>query len=430
MMPDPAYCEIAGRRLLMRIAFFAWEYPPVVVGGLGMYAENMARAIVELGHDVAVFALNNGQLPTREIMRGVEVHRPIITDASKIFPLLSEELRGWGDNVKFFSDFFQYNLLSASKLVNSLAKKEGFRYDLVSFHDWLNSVAGLITKDELKLPAVFHAHSTEWGRTGGGSAIVNRLEWEAATRADSIITVSHAMKRDLVDHSWPEDKIHVIWNGIDPQTYDPRSCDPADTQSLRAAYGIGEEDEMILFVGRLTWVKGAKNLVQAMPQVLSQHPKAKLVLLGEGEEQAELQALASRLGIGDRLRFRFQFVPERERVAHYAAADLCVFPSIYEPFGIVGLEAMAMEKPLVVGAKGVVGLREQVVPSGPDQTGIHVDGNSPMDIAWGIMAALSDRERARSWGRNGRRRVLQHFTWRRVAEQTISRYEEAIQARG
>jgi len=410
----------------MRIAFFVWEYPPVIVGGLGMYAENMARAIVELGHDVAVFALNNGQLPTREIMRGVEVHRPIITDASKVFPLLSEELRGWGGNVKFFSDFFQYNLMSASKLVKGWARKEGFKYDLVGFHDWLNSVAGIVAKDELKIPGVFHAHSTEWGRTGGGSAIVGRLEWEAAGQADAIITVSHAMKDDLVAHSWPEDKIHVIWNGIDPAIYDPAACDHAAVQSLRARYGIGKDEEMILFVGRLTWVKGARNLVQAMPQVLSRHPNARLVLLGEGEEQAELQALASTLGVADKVRFRFEFVPERERILHYAAADLCVFPSVYEPFGIVGLEAMAMERPLVVGAKGVVGLREQVIPSGPDQTGVHVDGNSPMDIAWGVIAALDDNDRARAWGRNGRKRVLQHFTWERAAEQTIRRYEALL----
>jgi glycosyltransferase involved in cell wall biosynthesis len=88
---------------------------------------------------------------------------------------------------------------------------------------------------------------------------------------------------------------------------------------------------------------------------------------------------------------------------------------------------MAMEKPIVVGARGVVGFREQVVPSGPEQNGLHVDGGNPMDIAWGITEALSDRERARTWGRNGRRRVLQYFTWTKAAEQTIKCYEE-IQA--
>ncbi len=408
----------------MRIAFFAWEYPPMVVGGLGAYAENMARSLVEIGHDVSVFCLNNGDLPTRELIRGVEVHRPMIVNTSSTFPLFSEELRGWGEHVKFFSDFFVYNVLSASKLANSLVRKEGFAYDIASFHDWLNSVAGMAVRDELGIPAVFHVHSTEWGRTGGGSGIINRLEWEAAQRSDGIVTVSHAMKLDLVNHGWPEKKIRVIWNGIDPGLYDPERFPPSQVQVLRERYGVGRHGCMILFVGRLTWVKGIRNLVQAMPQVLNKHPGSKLVVLGMGEEERDVKDMSARLGIGDSVIGRFEFVPEEERILHYAAADLCVFPSIYEPFGIVSLEAMAMEKPVVVGAKGVVGFREQVISSGPGQTGVHVDGNSPMDIAWGIMTTLSDRDRARGWGRNGRRRVLQDFTWKRAAEQTLTFYKE------
>jgi len=167
-----------------------------------------------------------------------------------------------------------------------------------------------------------------------------------------------------------------------------------------------------------------RNLVLAMPQVLSQYPNTKLVILGRGEEQKDIMELSDRLGIADKVHYRFEFVPETERILHYAAADLCVFPSIYEPFGIVSLEAMSMEKPLVVGANGVVGFREQVVPSGPHQSGIHVDGNNPVDIAWGIGEVLKDRERARTWGRNGRKRVLQYFTWTKAAEQTLRLYGE------
>ena len=120
---------------------------------------------------------------------------------------------------------------------------------------------------------------------------------------------------------------------------------------------------------------------------------------------------------------RFEFVSEKERILHYAAADVCVFPSIYEPFGIVSLEAMSMAKPLVVGAKGVVGFREQVISSGPDQNGVHVNGESPTDIAWGIKQVLSDPERAKLWGENGRKRVFQYFTWKKAAEQTIQIYQ-------
>ncbi|MBS7657845.1 MAG: glycosyltransferase family 4 protein [Candidatus Bathyarchaeia archaeon] len=410
----------------MRIAFLAWEYPPVLVGGLGTYAENITRKFVELGHDVTVFSLNNGGLPTREVIKGVEVHRPLITNASSIFPLLSKDLENWGINIKFFNDFFIYNILSASKLINDLIRKQSYSYDIVCFHDWLNSIAGIIIKNELKIPSVFHVHSTEWGRSGDGSEIIKALERKAANEADSIITVSYAMKEDLTRHGWPEGKINVVWNGVDPEKYNPEKCKIEDIEALRSKYNVKEGENLILFIGRLTWVKGVRNLIQAMPYVLNKHPNSKLVILGRGEEQKDIVELASRLNIVDKVYYRFEFVPETERILHYAASDLCVFPSIYEPFGIVSLEAMAMEKPIVVGARGVVGFREQVVPSGPEQNGIHINGNDPMDIAWGINEVLADKERARVWGINGRKRVLKYFTWDKVAEQTIKCYEPLL----
>lgn len=411
----------------MRIAFFAWEYPPALVGGLGTYAENMSRKFVEMGHDVAVFSLNTGSLPTREVVKGVEVHRPLLTDASKIFPFISRELERWGVGIRFFSDVFIYNVLSVSKLANDLIKKQGYKYDVVCFHDWLNSIAGLIAKSELKIPTVFHVHSTEWGRTGDGSEIVKSLEEAAVREADGLITVSHAMKDDLTRHGWPERKIHVVWNGVDPARYNPEKCSVEDVKAIRSRHGVREDENLILFIGRLTWVKGVRNLVQAMPHILDRYPNTKLLILGRGEEQRDITELASRLNVSDKVIYRFEFVPEEERILYYAAADICVFPSVYEPFGIVSLEAMAMEKPVVVGAKGIVGFREQVIPSGPDQNGIHVDGGNPMDIAWGITETLSDKERAKTWGKNGRKRVLQYFTWDKAAEQTIKCYEE-IQA--
>jgi glycosyltransferase involved in cell wall biosynthesis len=174
-------------------------------------------------------------------------------------------------------------------------------------------------------------------------------------------------------------------------------------------------------------VKSIRNLVQAIPAVLKEYPKTKLVILGKGEEQKDIVEMATRLGIRDNIIYRFEFVPEDERILHYAAADACIFPSIYEPFGIVSLEAMAMEKPIVVGAQGVVGFREQVVSSGPNQTGIHINGEDPNDIAWGIKETLMDPKRAKVWGENGRKRVLELFTWRKVAEQTIDIYKSVSQ---
>jgi glycosyltransferase involved in cell wall biosynthesis len=409
----------------LRIGFFVWEYPPALVGGLGTYAEYITREYVSMGNDVTVFTLNPGNLKTREIVKGVEVHRPLVADASNVFPMfVVDDLKKWGTNIRMFNDIFIYNILSASKFINSMLKKERLNYDVVCVHDWLSSISGLMVKNETKVPVAFHVHSTEWGRAGGpGSEVVSHLEWATSDRVDKIITVSHAMQEDLARHGWPKQKISVVWNGVDPERYSPKNCKHEDVQAIRNRYGVKPNEKMIFFCGRLTWVKGVTNLVQAMPTVLAEYPKTKLVILGKGEQQNDIIEAADRLGIKDNIACKFEFVPEKERILHYAASDICIFPSTYEPFGIVSLEAMSMEKPIIVGAAGVVGFREQVVPSGPDQNGVHVNGGNAADIAWGIKETLCNPEKAKKWGENGRKRVLQYFTWREAAEQTLQIYE-------
>jgi glycogen(starch) synthase len=413
---------------VLRIGFFVWEYPPALVGGLGTYAEYVTQEYVDIGHDVSVFTLNPGNLKTREILRGVEVHRPLIADASNVFPFfVVDDLKKWGTNIRLFNDIFIYNILSATKFINGLIKKEKYNFDVVCVHDWLSSIAGLVIKNESKIPVIFHTHSTEWGRSSGqGSEVVGHFESAMAQNSDRIITVSYAMQRDLIQHGWPQSKISMVWNGVDADRYDPRKAKQEEIKAIRQKYGIPDGWNMILFVGRLTWVKGVRNILQALPMVLKEFPNSKLVILGKGEEQRDIVETAERLNIRDNVVYRFDFVPESERILHYAAADLCVFPSTYEPFGIVSLEAMSMEKPIVVGARGVVGFREQVVSSGTDQCGIHINGEDPADIAWGIKETLKNPEKARNWGENGRKRVLEFFTWRKVADETLKIYESLI----
>ena len=412
----------------LRIGFFVWEYPPALVGGLGTYAENVTQEFIDIGHDVSVFTLNRGDLKTREILKGVEVHRPLIADASNIFPFfVVDDLKKWGTNIKLFNDIFIYNILSATKFLNGLIKKEKYNFDVVCVHDWLSSISGLVIKNESKIPVVFHAHSTERGRSGGqGSEVVSHLEDAMAQNSNRIITVSYAMQQDLIRHGWPQSKISMVWNGVDPEKYNPRKYKKEDVTKIRERYQVPQDWNMLLFVGRLAWVKGVRNLLQAMPSVLKEYPNTKLVILGKGEEQSDIVETADRLGIKEEIVYRFDFVPETERILHYAAADVGVFPSTYEPFGIVSLEAMAMEKPVVVGARGVVGFREQVISSGVDQNGVHVNGEDPADIAWGLKEVLRSPEKARNWGENGRKRVLEYFTWRKVAEETLKIYESLL----
>ena len=414
----------------MRMIVLVYEYPPKIVGGLGTYAAEITRKFVLMDHDVTVFTMNDdqGSLPTREIWRGIEIHRPLHIDVSDSLPdVVADDVKKWGRGIQLFSKILVYNYLSASKIVNELIRKEGFKYDIVVAHDWLSVIAGVTIKKETGLPLVFHVHSTEKGRTlGNGSEVVSNIELRGAKAADVIITVSYAMKDELISFGFPKDKIEVCYNGVDPQKYNPENVKAEEIKKLREFYGLKEDDIMILFIGRLVGVKGVDKLVMAMPHVLSSHPKAKLVIVGVGDMQEYLKNLVNILKLQDVVRFNFNFVSEEERILHYAACDVAVFPSLYEPFGIVALEAMSMERPVVVGAAGVSGLREIVIPSGEDQCGYHVNGNNPADIAWGINNVLESEEKRRWLGKNGRKRVLNEFTWDKIAERTIAIYERVL----
>jgi len=414
----------------MKIAVLVYEYPPKIVGGLGTYATEITRKFVLLDHDVTVFTMNDdeGSLPTREIWRGIEIHRPIHIDISDSLPdVVAEDVKKWGRGLQFFSKVLMYNYLSASKLINELVRKDEFKFDMVAAHDWLSIIAGISTKRELKLPLVFHVHSTEKGRTlGNGSEVISNLELRGGKTADMIITVSNAMKEELRKLGFPEERIRVCYNGVDPEKYNPKRVSEEDTAKIRQRYGLTEDDLMIFFIGRLVWVKGVDKLIMAMPHILNEVPNAKLVVVGVGDMRGYLEKLVENLKIQENVKFRFEFIPEEERIMHYAACDVAVFPSLYEPFGIVTLEAMSMEKPVVVGARGVSGMREIVVPSGPEQCGFHVNPYDPKDIAWGIVNSIKDPAERERLGKNGRKRVLENFTWDIVAKKTIELYEEVI----
>jgi len=417
----------------MKIAVLVYEYPPMIVGGLGTYAAEITRKFVLLDHDVTVFTMNNdeGSLPTRELWRGIEIHRPLHVDVSDSLPdVIAEDVRKWGRGIQFFSKVLVYNYLSASKLTNELVKKEDFKFDVLVAHDWLSVIAGIAIKKELDLPLVFHMHSTEKGRTlGNGSEVVSNIEYRGGQMADSVITVSHAMKDELISLGFPEGKVKVCHNGVDPEKYSSKQVNADEVNELKKQYGLGSNDLMALFVGRLVWIKGVDKLIMAMPKVLEKVPNLKLVVVGLGDMQDYLQTLVQKLKLQDSVKFRFEFVPEEERIIHYAACDVAVFPSLYEPFGIVALETMSMEKPVVVGATGISGMREVVSPSGPNQSGFHVNPNDPADIAWGVISAVEDPQRKMQLGQNGRKRVLQEFTWDAVARKTLQLYSDLIAPR-
>ncbi|MBS7632016.1 glycosyltransferase family 4 protein [Candidatus Bathyarchaeota archaeon] len=414
----------------MKLAVLVYEYPPKIVGGLGTYAAEITRKFVLMDNDVTIFTMNDdaGSLPTREIWRGIEIHRPQHIDISDSLPdVIAEDIKKWGRGIHLFAKIMTYNYLSASKLVNELIRKENIKYDLVVAHDWLSAMGGITVKKEIGLPFVFHVHSTEKGRTlGNGSEVVSNIELHGAMAADMIVTVSYAMKDELVSLGFPKDKIQVSYNGVDPQKYDPNAVTSEQIKKIRTLYGVKDDELMILFIGRLVGVKGVDKLIMAMPHILQKTPKAKLVIVGLGDLQEYLTNLVKATRMSDYVKFRFEFIPEEERILHYAACDVAVFPSHYEPFGIVVLEAMSMERPVVVGAAGVSGMREIVICCGEEQCGYHINPSNPADIAWGINSALENPEKRKWLGKNGRKRVLEEFSWDRIAEKTLELYEQII----
>ena len=396
----------------MRIAMLVWEYPPHVVGGLGTYSGAMAPALRAAGHDVQVFAaLRDGDAPERQ----PDTHWARQLDLSPTYQgVYNREASSWG---AFFGELYSTNILWADAV---RAEHRRRPFDVIAVHDWLAAPAGLTLQRHLDAPIVLHVHSAEWGRQPGGpSPIVSHWEHAAGAAAAATVTVSHAMVRDLIAHGWDSRRVYGVWNGVDTDAYAP---DAPGGPELRARYGLPDDAPVVFFIGRLTGVKGARPLIEAWPQVLARHPQARLLALGTGDQDDEIRGLVAELGVQESVTLRTEWVSEPERIAHVMAADLVVLPSTYEPFGIVCLEAMACGKPVVVGARGVVGFREQVLNNGPNQCGLHVNGADPADIAWGLSEALSDNDRLHRWGRNGRERATTTFTWQQCAARTAEVY--------
>ncbi len=402
----------------MKIAYFSTEYPPLIYGGLGVYVDCISRELTELGEKISVFTWGDGKLKRHEDMQGVEVFReaPVpMKDGLEVF--LSHETLAWGSGLNFLADLLAYNQLSAADVI------ESGPFDLCVAHDWLGLPGGMAAKNK-GIPMIFHVHGLEIGRSEHPNMQLVNLEKRGSEVADAVITVSKSMKQELVDMGVAADKIHVCYHGVDADFFNPDRVDLKKLEALKERYGIVEGDIVILFVGRLEPVKGVIQLLQAMPLVVSRHPNAKLLVVGKGSLEEQVRAYADRLGF---ITLVTDFLDPEEKMYHYATADLCVFPSLYEPFGIVALEAAAMARPAVVGASGISGLREIVEnPAATKPTGVHVNARDPVDLAWGINLALEDPVRLKAWGKNARVRVLDLFTWRTAAEKTLEIYREVL----
>jgi glycosyltransferase involved in cell wall biosynthesis len=388
---------------------FSWEYPPYVVGGLGKHAAELLPPLGNLpGMSLHLVTPRWGGGLALEQIGGATVHRvaPPVTEGDYY-------TRAWQTNLRL------------EEYAHSLWQENG-PFDLIHVHDWLVAFVGVAFKHNYKVPLVSTIHATERGRGRGFLAndqarAIHHVEWWLTYESWRVIACSGYMAGEIADYfHCPPDKIDVIPNGVETERFD--RIDGHDFGHFRNMYAL--PGEQILFsVGRVVVEKGLHLLIRAMPLILARQPAAKVVIAGKGPESEALRSLAWSLDVGEKVLLT-GFISDEDRDRLFKIADCAIFPSLYEPFGIVALEAMAARCPVVVSEVG--GLQD-VVDHG--QTGLLVFPDDPGSLAWGIVQTLQYPRQARARVARAYRVVRERYNWQAIARMTAGVYENVIAAR-
>lgn len=388
----------------MKILMLTWEYPPRIVGGIARVVHDLSKRLIKDGHEVTVITYKDGEnVPEYENDKGVNVYR---VDNYMIHPN------------NFIDWIMQLNFNMISKAIEIINKEGGF--DVIHAHDWLVTYAAKSLKNAYDIPIVATIHATEAGRNSGihddTQRYINDTEWLLTYEATEVIVNSNFMKNDLQRlFGLPYDKINVIPNGINLTNFTGIDRD----YDFRRQYAMDNE-KIILYVGRLVYEKGVQHLIAAMPKVLSNYNDAKLIIAGRGGMIDELKAEAASLGLTDKIYFT-GYLDSKKVQKMYKCADIAVFPSTYEPFGIVALEAMLAGVPTVVSDVG--GLNE-IINHGVD--GMKAYAGNPNSIADSITALLYDHQLATNVAKKAKQKVKEQFNWEKIAQDTHFTYEKAI----
>ncbi|MGA8113314.1 MAG: glycosyltransferase family 4 protein [Actinocatenispora sp.] len=389
----------------MRVLMLSWEYPPVVVGGLGRHVHALSRALAAAGHQVTVVTRHGDDAPLDEIRDGVRIvrapadppHFPFSTDTLLAFTMsLNHALTRAALRVAADNDF-----------------------DVVHGHDWLVTHAAVTLKHHLKVPLVATVHATEAGRHSGWlpgqlNRCVHSVEWWLSYEARRVLVCSSYMRWEVSRlFELPAGKVRVIPNGVDEAAF------RATPTAVRAARDrFGGDGPLVVYAGRLVYEKGVQDLIAAVPRLRRRFPGLRVVVAGDGKYADELTAEVARLRVGRTVRFAGFLGAELP--ALLAAADCAVVPSRYEPFGMVAIEAAAAGTPLAVSATG--GLAEFVEPR---VTGVSFPPRDPASLADAVSAVLRDEVLARRLARQARRVVSERYSWPVIAERTVEEYRQA-----
>jgi glycosyltransferase involved in cell wall biosynthesis len=382
-----------------------WEFPPRTVGGVSPHVLHLSKRLIKDGVKVYVVTCDFPEAPKRETVEGVEVLR-------------TDSYRNPAPDFATWVYLMNMNMQSeAAELVNSL----GGKVDLFHAHDWLVATAGIGLKHVFKKPLLATIHSTEIGRRAGihtdYERMIHETEYWLTYEAWRVICCSSYMASHVRwAFSLPEDKLVMISNGVNFQEYEKYGT--FDLSHFRRRFALPEE-KIVLFVGRLVYEKGIHVLINALPKVLEK-VNAKFVVVGDGYMKEPLSNLIGSMGLAHEVFFT-GFVNDETLMNLQRCADVCVVPSLFEPFGIVALEAMAAGSPVVVSDTG--GLSEVVEHN---VTGVKVYLDNPDSLAWGITRILFDENYANRLRRNAHDRLQEKYSWDTISLQTKAVYERVL----
>lgn len=387
----------------MKILMLTWEYPPRIVGGIARVVHDLSHRLIKDGHEVTVITYKEGNVPYFEDDKGVKVYR---VDNYMINP---NNFIDWIMQLNF-------NLISKA---NELIDKEG-KFDVIHAHDWLVTYAAKSIKNSYDIPIVATIHATEAGRNSGihdeTQRYINDTEWMLTYEANEVIVNSNYMKCELQrNFGLPFEKINVIPNGVNLTMYSGIERD----YDFRRNYAADNE-KIILYAGRLVYEKGVQYLIGAMPKILQNYHDAKLVIAGKGGMLDELKAEVNTLGLGNKVYFT-GYMDHKSLCKLYKCVDIAVFPSTYEPFGIVALEGMLAGNPIVVSDIG--GLNE-IVEHGVN--GMKSYAGNSNSIADSILTLLFDHKLCNEISKNAKTKVKELYNWTKIAQDTHFSYQKAI----
>ena len=387
----------------MKILMLSWEYPPRVVGGISRVVHDLSHKLVNSGHDVTVVTYKDGNVPYFEDDDGVSVYR---VDNFMISPN------------NFIDWIMQLNFNMIAKTGEIIAEKG--KFDVIHAHDWLTAYAGKTLKHAYNIPLVSTIHATEAGRNSGirgeMQKYINDTEWMLTYESSEVIVNSHYMKNELQRlFGLPYEKINVVPNGVNLTLFN----DVEKDYDFRRRFAMDNE-KIILFMGRLVYEKGVTTLISAMPKILNNYHDAKLIIAGKGGMIDELRAQVNYLGLGNKVYFT-GYLGSKDVQKMYKCADVAVFPSTYEPFGIVALEGMLSGTPVVVSDVG--GLNE-IVEHGVN--GMKSYAGNANSLADSILALLFNPELCENITKNAKEKVKKEYNWTKITEETHFAYEKAI----